>query len=112
MEMELLYYRMVSGRSPFLDWLESLPDKGARARIQVRLDRVVVGNFGDARSVGKGVMELRLNWGAGYRIYYALSGREMILLLCGGDKSSQFEDIRRAKHYFKDYQARAKSEGQ
>lgn len=81
----------------FLNWLNRLRDKRAQAQILVRIDRVEEGNFGDNRTVGGGVSELRVNVGQGYRIYYTIRQRRVIFLLCGGDKASQQRDIRRAQ---------------
>ena len=81
----------------FLNWLKGLRDRNARARIAVRIDRIEDGNFGDHRSVGGGVSEIRVNVGQGYRIYYTIRNRIVVILLCGGDKSSQRRDIRRAR---------------
>ena len=68
--------------------------------------RVYAGNFGDYRALGSGVYELRVDWGPGYRVYFARSGRVVLLLLCGGDKTSQPRDIERAKAYLQNYQRR------
>ena len=81
----------------FLNWLKGLRDRNARARIAVRIDRIEDGNFGDHRSVGGGVSEIRVNVGQGYRIYYTIRNRTVVILLCGGDKSSQRRDISRAR---------------
>lgn len=81
----------------FRRWLKNLRDKRARARIVVRIERVVEGNFGDHRSVGGGVGELRIDVGAGYRIYYTIRDNAVVILLCGGDKSRQQNDIERAR---------------
>ena len=81
----------------FLNWLKGLRDRNARARIAVRIDRIEEGNFGDHRSVGGGVSEIRVNVGQGYRIYYTIRNRTVVILLCGGDKSSQRRDISRAR---------------
>lgn len=78
-------------------WLKSLRDVAGRARILVRLKRVAEGNFGDVKFVGEGVSELRLDFGPGYRIYFASPDETSIVLLCGGDKDSQERDIARAK---------------
>jgi putative addiction module killer protein len=81
-------------------------DPKAVARIEARLARLVAGNFGDSEPVGEGVMELRIDWGPGYRVYFARLGHIVVLLLCGGDKRTQNKDIKRAKEYFQDYKAR------
>jgi putative addiction module killer protein len=72
-------------------------------KIQVRLNRLEDGNFGDCKPSGKGVQELRLDFGPGYRIYFALDGKNVVLLLCGGDKSSQASDIKLAKAYWREH---------
>ena len=81
----------------FSRWLTRLRDKRAQAHIQVRIDRVEEGNFGDYGSVGGGVSELRVDVGQGYRIYYTIRRQRVVILLCGGDKASQRRDIRRAR---------------
>jgi len=81
----------------FDKWFGSLKDGRLIARIQARIDRVEDGHFGDAKPVGNGINELRIHYGAGYRIYYILRGLEVIILLAGGDKSSQERDIKKAK---------------
>lgn len=80
----------------FAAWLERLKDRNARARIQVRLDRLALGLAGDVKPVGSGVSELRVNYGPGYRVYFKQQGRELVLLLIGGDKRTQSRDIERA----------------
>lgn len=100
---ELNIYVTLDGNKPFVDWLESLKDRTTRYRIKERLDRVALGNLGDHRSVGEGVMEIRFKFGSGYRIYYGEEGKKIILLLCGGDKSSQTKDIKKAHIFWKDY---------
>lgn len=80
----------------FLAWLMGLRDVQARARIAKRIDRLAQGNFGDAKSVGGGVSELRFDFGPGYRVYYTMRGKVVVILLCGGDKGSQQRDIERA----------------
>jgi len=89
------------------EWLAGLKDIKARAKIVTRLDRLALGNFGDCRSLRGGLFELRIDWGPGYRIYYALLGRTCVLLLCGGDKRKQSSDIRRAVEYLKDYREKS-----
>lgn len=81
----------------FAEWLGKLRDREARARILVRVRRVSLGNIGDAKSVGGGVFELRLTYGPGYRVYFARKGDAVVILLCGGDKSTQARDIERAR---------------
>ncbi len=81
----------------FSKWLRSLRDRQARSIIQVRIDRLAFGNPGDVKSVGGGVRELRIAHGPGYRVYFVQRGQTLILLLCGGDKSSQLADIQQAK---------------
>ena len=90
-------YVTPDGKNPFRKWLRALRDVRARAKIRVRLNRVRLGNFGDAKSVGGGVSELRIPYGPGYRLYFARAGSTVVLLLCGGDKSSQKRDIETAK---------------
>ena len=82
----------------FRRWMRALRDRQAQARIAVRIDRVQEGNFGDHRSVGQGVSELRINVAQGYRVYYTIRDTTLVLLLCGGDKASQQQDIQRAQH--------------
>jgi putative addiction module killer protein len=84
------------GRSPFREWLGTL-DTVARARVQARILRFETGNIGDHKDLGSGVWEARMDFGPGYRVYFGKHGRELVLLLVGGDKGSQSKDIRRAK---------------
>lgn len=100
---EIQIYETPDGKHPFSDWLESLRDINARAKIRARLDRVEAGNLGDYKAIGKGVGELRIDYGPGYRVYFGQLGTTVIVLLCGGDKSSQDEDIRQAIEYWTDY---------
>lgn len=81
---------------PFKAWLTGLRDIKARARIQVRLDRLSLGNAGDVKPVGSGVSEMRIDYGPGYRVYFQQRGQLLVLLLCGGDKRTQAADIKRA----------------
>jgi len=81
----------------FRHWLAGLRDERARARILKRLDRAQAGNLGDVAPVGEGVSEMRIFYGPGYRVYFAQRGKELIVLLCGGDKSTQDADIAEAK---------------
>lgn len=104
---EIDYYVTEQGDKPFKNWLEGLRDVQGRARIRVRLDRVRLGNLGDYRSVGEGVQELRIDFGPGYRIYFGIEGKRVVLLLLGGDKSSQPRDIAKAREYWRDQQRRS-----
>ncbi len=99
-------YITSEGRVPFTEWLESLRDQKTKGRIQARLERVGLGNFGDCKSVGEGVFELRLDFGSGYRVYFGQVGSIVVLLLLGGDKTTQEQDIRKAKEYWTDYEER------
>lgn len=85
----------------------SLRDNRARAKIRVRLDRVSLGNVGDCHSVGEGVQELRVDYGPGYRVYFGQEGTTIVILLCGGDKSTQTRDIETAQVYWREYRRRA-----
>jgi putative addiction module killer protein len=78
----------------FTEWIDGLRDARGRARVQARIERLIAGNRGDARPVGEGVSEMRVDYGPGYRVYYVKRGREIVILLAGGDKSSQDRDIR------------------
>ena len=88
---------VVRRTAEFIAWLTALRDVQARARITKRINRLAAGNFGDTKSVGDGVSELRFDFGPGYRVYYTLRGDVVVILLCGGDKASQARDIARAK---------------
>ena len=78
----------------FAQWLDGLKDFQARARVQARIERLAAGNPGDIEPIGEGVSELRINYGPGYRVYFKKRGRELIILLAGGDKSTQPKDIK------------------
>lgn len=89
----------------FIKWLKRLRDTDAKARINLRIRRIsLTGNFGDTKSVGDGVFELRINYGPGYRVYYSQRGSEVVLLLIGGDKPSQQRDINKAKKLNAEYE--------
>jgi putative addiction module killer protein len=104
----VLEYLVPDGRSPFAEWLDLLP-LAARARVQARILRFEMGNLGDWKSVGSGVRESRLDYGPGYRVYFACAGKDLILL-CGGDKTTQSRDIEAAKAFWKDYRRRETDE--
>lgn len=103
---EIQNYVKPDNSSPFEDWYNSLRDNKAKNRIQLRLDRIQQGNLGDYRSVGEGVFEFIIDYGPGYRVYFGQIGSIIVLLLCGGDKSTQDRDIRKAKEYWADYEKR------
>ncbi len=95
------------GKVPFEEWYDSLRDKVTKVRVRRRLDRIELGNFGDTESVGEGIYELRLHFGAGYRVYFARLGNTVIVLIGGGDKSSQKKDIAQAKALWRQYKDEA-----
>jgi putative addiction module killer protein len=107
--IEVRRYVARSGSDVIGDWLASLEDLKARARIVARLDRLSLGSFGDCKPLREGVSELRIDWGPGYRVYYAMLGRTCVLLLCGGDKRRQASDIKRAIEYLEDFKERTRS---
>ncbi|WP_245587505.1 type II toxin-antitoxin system RelE/ParE family toxin [Cylindrospermum stagnale] len=86
-------YLTNNGISPFYNWFDSLQDRKVKAKIRARLDRVEEVNLGDYKSLGSGVYELRIDYGSGYRIYFSQKGLTIIILLCGGDKSTQEKDL-------------------
>lgn len=106
--IELLEYLTEKGQNPFREWLEGLRDQQTRARIRVRLNRIRLGNFGDCKSVGGGVSELRIPHGPGYRVYFGRKGDTVVILLYGGDKSTQSKDIAIAQTYWNDYLRRTR----
>lgn len=81
----------------FDKWFARLRDRKAKTRVQVRIDRLETGHFGDVKPIGEGVSELRISYGPGYRVYLVQKGQVLVVLLCGGDKSSQSRDIQQAK---------------
>lgn len=81
-----------------------LADSRARMRIQVRIDRMADGNFGDVKAIGEGISEARIDYGPGYRVYFMQQGRQLVILLCGGDKSSQSRDIKQARFIAESWQ--------
>jgi putative addiction module killer protein len=105
--VEVREYQTAEGKIPLTEWLSRFRDGATRARIVARIDRLKAGLFGDWKSVGGGVCELRIDHGPGFRVYYGQEGNTLILLLCGGDKSTQAKDIEIAHAYWKDYKARS-----
>lgn len=104
---QLLEYLTTNGRNPFRTWLRRLTDHQARARIRVRLNRLRLGSFGDTKSLGEGVSEMRIPYGPGYRVYFGRRGKTAVILLCGGPKKTQSRDIAKAKEYWADYLRRS-----
>lgn len=99
---EIFYYVTQNGKCPFEVWFKSL-DLSTQAKIDKRLKRLEFGHFGEYRSLGKGVCELKLDFGPGYRIYFGLEKLNLVILLCGGDKRMQDKDIQRAYDYWKEW---------
>ena len=104
--IEVFRYQSDDGTEPVTDWLQSLRDKQAQAKIRVRLKRLEAGIFGDCEPVGDGVLELREHLGAGYRVYFGRHGQRIVILLCGGTKKTQSTDIKTAKAYWADWKRR------
>lgn len=107
--IEVVRYQNEQGFQPFTQWLDQLKNKQAKAQIIKRLTYMELGNFGDSSSVMEGVNELRVHVGAGYRVYYARHGQVVVVLLCGGDKSSQARDIQLARQYWAKWKKGQKS---
>jgi putative addiction module killer protein len=105
--VEIRHYVSRRGKDVFDHWLTQLADARTQAKIAVRINRLAAGNFGDCKSLRQGLFELRIDWGPGYRVYYAMLGTACVLLLCGGDKRKQSSDIDRALEYLKDYKDRS-----
>ena len=101
----VIVYQTAAGQEPFTEWLNSLRDPTSRRRILKRLLRLEQGYYGDFKSVGHGVNELRFFFGAGYRVYFAEDGDTIVVLLCGGEKSSQKRDIQKAQAYWQEYKS-------
>jgi putative addiction module killer protein len=102
-EREIRKLELGNGLVPFDEWFDSLRDHRMRAAVDARLTRVRAGNFGDCKSVGGGVSELRIAFGPGLRVYYGIRGQEIVVLIGGGDKSSQQRDIRRAQQLWRQF---------
>ncbi|QEG37913.1 type II toxin-antitoxin system RelE/ParE family toxin [Bythopirellula goksoeyrii] len=105
-EQRIRIYHTREGKRPFSKWFAKLRDRRAQQRIDARLTRVALGNFGDCKPVGEGVLELRIDYGPGYRVYLGRDGEELVILLTGGDKSKQSRDIATARDYWADYKSR------
>jgi putative addiction module killer protein len=105
---EIRHYISRSGKDVFDDWLSELADIRTQAKIAARINRLAAGNFGDCKSLARGLYELRIDLGPGFRVYYGMTGQARVLLLCGGDKRTQTADIAKAHEYLEDYKARTK----
>ena len=104
--VEIRFYQTAQGRTPFFEWLNDLRDTEAKCQIQLRLDRLRVRNFGNCRSLGFKLYELKLSVGSGYRIYFANQNGRLVIVLAAGTKATQDDDIRKARFYLSDYQLR------
>lgn len=103
--MKILEYVRPDGSVPFAEWFDAL-DAVAASRVRLALARMEAGNFADTKGIGRGVQELRLHWGAGYRIYFGRDGGELVILLAGGTKRRQQSDIQMAQNHWADYKSR------
>ena len=102
--MQVLHYLKADGQDIYQDWLDGIRDLRTRVAIQRRVDRLAAGNFGDHKFCRDGIWELRIDFGAGYRVYYAMAGEAIVLLLTGSDKRNQHAEIERAVGFWKDWQ--------
>ncbi len=104
--IEVFRYQTADGKEPLTEWLQSLRDKQAQAKVRIRLKRLEAGLFGDCEPVGDGILELREHLGAGYRVYFGRQGQTIVILLCGGTKKTQVADIKTAREYWTDWKRR------
>lgn len=102
-EYDIEIYQTADKREPLTEWLNSVKDAISKRTILIRIQRIRLGNFGDSKSVGDGLQELRIHYGPGYRIYFANIGDKLVLLLGGGLKGEQKNDIKKCKAYLEDY---------
>jgi len=109
-EREIKKLELQNGLVPFDEWFDSLRDLRIQTAVDARLTRVRAGNFGDCKSVGGGVFELRISFGPGLRVYYGLHGQRIVVLIGGGDKRSQSRDIRRAQQLWQQWTKYASEE--
>jgi putative addiction module killer protein len=106
--MEIRHYADSKGFIPFDSWFDALPDRQTQAIVEVRLDRVAAGNFGDCKPVRDGVQELRIDHGPGYRVYLSRQGPVLVLLLCGSDKRNQSREIEKAIEHLNNWKQRGR----
>ncbi|PKL49567.1 MAG: addiction module protein [Candidatus Riflebacteria bacterium HGW-Riflebacteria-2] len=99
-------YVLPDGNEPIVEWLAALQDIKGRAKIRARINQIRAGNPGKFNTVAPGIMEMKIDFGPGYRVYYARVGKRVILLLCGGDKQTQRADIKKATEFLSDYKRR------
>ncbi|OQA91431.1 MAG: hypothetical protein BWY26_00976 [Elusimicrobia bacterium ADurb.Bin231] len=107
MDKQVIIYKTNNNKEPFIEWLLSLKERITRERIQARIRRIEQGNFGDHKYF-QGIIEIRLHFGKGYRLYCGEDGNKIVVLLIGGNKSNQGKDIKRALEYWEDYHAQKK----
>lgn len=107
---EIRHYLSPNGKDLIVEWIKALRDPMAKTALVRRINRLALGNFGDHKFCRDGVWELRIDTGPGYRVYYALAGNQIVLLLCGGDKRTQSADIESACTYWQDWQRRPDDE--
>lgn len=105
--IQVIHYTTEEGDDPYQKWIDELKDVKAKARVLVRINRVAQGNYGDCKPIESGVWELRIDWGPGYRVYYAESGKEIVILLAGGSKKSQQPDIDAAVERWAEWKQRS-----
>lgn len=105
---QVIIYANQDGYEPFSEWVDNLRDRQGKRRILQRLRRIEQGNYGDVAPIGDGLSELRMFFGPGYRIYFGEDAENIVVVLCGGDKSTQEKDIEDAKAYWKEYISREK----
>jgi putative addiction module killer protein len=104
-----LRFALADGKEPFTEWINGLKDQTVRARIRVKIDRVALGNTSGLKSLSDGLYELKMKFGAGYRVYFGYDGPKIIILLSGGDKSSRDRDVKIAKEYWHAYKKTKKA---
>lgn len=102
-EQRIVIFKREDGQQPFRTWLNGIRDQRTVRKIEARVARIRLGNFGDSKPVGEGVIEYRIDYGPGYRAYFGRDGETIVVLLCGGDKSTQNKDIALAKQYWNEY---------
>jgi putative addiction module killer protein len=105
--IEVVQYETTEGTCPFSDWFKDLEPRAA-AKVRTAIARIETGNFGDVKPVGEGVSERRIDFGPGYRVYFGQDGQRLVILLIGGTKKRQQQDIEQAKTYWRDYKQRRK----